>query len=496
MPPVTPLHTATNCSYPRCAEIYENPQRLTWVEGRELAALIEHAPGNVEHIALVLLADAVTGYGHAVDWLWKVAKSLPVVDLLPVPMAVVVGMTTAKDTLVELGLDRLATSPYDDKPDAEIIRRLEPHPLTKLWNDIILLSKVQRRGPEITGILHRVETCATKYPRHWAESLPLLTAVGSSIDDIDVDLTVTLSPKHPEVSAALSQCAVSPYAKVRLRAQGIQVMSNGSMDLSQGMLVDALARATDRKRDEFPQPLAAPSATWLATHSLESLVRGAVREALDEFVDVVNAQGAAEEEGLTESLLTLLQKQFEAARQLLQLSGNRQGLNEINLRRRTVPKAEEHTVGADIGMICTVRIDNSLVVRFGDLVQVKKSRKIAEGGHGERWRIEIQQLNDLLKHSATAVYWLICSDGKVIVVPAKIILALRQGASQARKGSFTVPYQQVRHSCIGLGQYLCDLLVGMWLGSSNPETLQVADGTGARTRPRTMLEIRVTRSDG
>jgi hypothetical protein len=69
--------------------------------------------------------------------------------------------------------------------------------------------------------------------------------------------------------------------------------------------------------------------------------------------------------------------------------------------------------------------------------------------------------------------------------------ALRNGRSARSTRSFTARYQDIRHGAISLGQYLCDLLVGMWVGSSNPDTLRVVSGSDARTRPRTVLEIRV-----
>jgi hypothetical protein len=38
-------------------------------------------------------------------------------------------------------------------------------------------------------------------------------------------------------------------------------------------------------------------------------------------------------------------------------------------------------------------------------------------------------------------------------------------------------------------QYLPDLVVGLWLGSSSERTLQAAQGTGRTTRPRFALTI-------
>ena len=40
-------------------------------------------------------------------------------------------------------------------------------------------------------------------------------------------------------------------------------------------------------------------------------------------------------------------------------------------------------------------------------------------------------------------------------------------------------------------QYLPDLMVGLWLGSSSERTLQAAQGTSRTTRPRFALTIDV-----
>ncbi|WP_455356438.1 hypothetical protein [Streptomyces sp. SYSU K217416] len=77
------------------------------------------------------------------------------------------------------------------------------------------------------------------------------------------------------------------------------------------------------------------------------------------------------------------------------------------------------------------------------------------------------------------------------MVPAKFLAAVEGATARPSSQQFTVGYTAVRHTAVAMEQYLPDLIVGLWLGSSSERTLQAAQGTGRTTRPRFALTIDV-----
>ncbi|CAL9667749.1 hypothetical protein SUDANB2_07251 (plasmid) [Streptomyces sp. enrichment culture] len=160
---------------------------------------------------------------------------------------------------------------------------------------------------------------------------------------------------------------------------------------------------------------------------------------------------------------------------------------------RLSDRDQERANGADIGVVVDVRVPGRLQLRTGDLIQVKKSAALTPGraGREDSWTVKRRQLHDLLEHSASSVYWLIRSTGEVLVVPAKFLAAVEGATARPSSQQFTVGYTIVRHTAVAIDQYLPDLIVGLWLGSSSERTLKAAQGTGRTTRPLFALTIDV-----
>ncbi|WP_405417554.1 hypothetical protein [Streptomyces microflavus] len=76
------------------------------------------------------------------------------------------------------------------------------------------------------------------------------------------------------------------------------------------------------------------------------------------------------------------------------------------------------------------------------------------------------------------------------MVPTKFLSAVEGATASDSSQQFTVGYTVIRHTAVPMKQYLPDLVVGLWLGSSD-RTLQAAQGTGRTTRPRFALTIDV-----
>ncbi|WP_405968947.1 hypothetical protein OG613_48535 (plasmid) [Streptomyces sp. NBC_00015] len=409
---------------------------------------------------------------------WAMWATPEVADVLPVPSAVAAGLARAHR-------QREGVSSRHEMWTSRVQKRLDNHvdqKLSQLWRDLALLAE-ERDPIAAAGLRHSVERLAR--PGLWARSLEWILLLGSDLEGLDAALTVALADKHPTVRRAVSRCCRSTVLTVQLRAEGMRAAAETTAPLEERLL-SIVSASVDGRRASFPKPLSAPSATWLADHGLEDLVRGATRRAVAGFATSMDALGAAEEEHLTATLLAGLVSEFAA----LPVHTRLAGVVGPHLRvgHRTVPRKEERASGADIGVVVDVRVPGQLQLRTGDLIQVKK----APGrGREDSWAIKRRQLHDLLEHSASAVYWLIRSTGDILVVPAKFLAAVEGATARPSSKQFTVGYTAVRHTAIPMEQYLPDLIVGLWLGSNGEKTLRAAQGTGRTTRPRFALTIDV-----
>ncbi|MEU8202929.1 hypothetical protein [Streptosporangium sp. NPDC049046] len=417
------------------------------------------------------------------------------VSCLPVVFGIVQGLIDAECTRRALKL-RTWHLPYEDDSELRLTAELTPqvYHIATLWHTLAVIAFLPHNYKiERVEQLRSLEREVENRPDSWTQSLPWVLTVGPSLNDLDITMTLWLRERHPAIADCLKDIVGSSSGRMELRARGIEAVANGiDPVMSQEWLLDAAAKLLDQRRHLFPRPLEAPSATWLGDPDVESMLRGASYRAVQEFADVVAADGAAEEEGLTQNLLARLAKHIEAVHAAIILAGPFSSKPRIEVERRTVPKKEESKIGADIGIVVSVEIPSYARIRFGDLIQVKKSNLLREPGPGaDSWVVAIGQLEDLLRCSATAVYWMIAQDGTVHVVPAKMLMALRHGRGKQNAGSFTVRYSDIRHVGIQLGHYLCDVLLGMWVASSNSEILSIADGSNSRTSPLHLLSISI-----
>jgi hypothetical protein len=109
------------------------------------------------------------------------------------------------------------------------------------------------------------------------------------------------------------------------------------------------------------------------------------------------------------------------------------------------------------------------------------------------WVIESKQLDDILKWSATAVYWFIASNGEVFVIPAKHLVSIKRGNSKATSAkTFTIGYHEVRSVAIPLEQYFVELLIGQWLGTISEDVIKFVQNGNANIRPRVVIEVTIS----
>lgn len=169
----------------------------------------------------------------------------------------------------------------------------------------------------------------------------------------------------------------------------------------------------------------------------------------------------------------------------------------LEVKQRPISKTqEEPRYGCDLAWLLTADVPGRYFATWVDLVQVKKSKVLQEGKGADSWRIEAKQLQTLLDWSQTAAYWLITRTGDLLIVPARHFRAIHDGRKREQGKSpaaFTVGYLEVRSAAISLDQYLIDLLIGQWVGTTVEKVVQFVKGENSRIKPRIVVEIRIAR---
>jgi hypothetical protein len=451
-------------------------------------ALAELAESHPSLMATQMLRAAakrsLTGFQAGRDggmgaWMGRASSPKRLARALPTACAVAVGTAQARIDLERGGTD-------DQRLVARLVEHVDAN-LTDLWRNLAHLT-VTQSDLAAAGLREQIDKHAERHPSAWAKSLEWLLVTGDELDGCDAAVTIALAQTHAGVRHALNRCADSDVLPIRQRAQGIlaHISRGGPLE---AQLLASLSATLDACRDTFPRPLSEPSSTWMADKELENSLRSTTRAALGDFTDYVATCGGLEEELLTATLLQQLVQHFADTMALTRWMSP--ASPEVVMASRQVTKTEESSTGADLGVVVDVQASD-VTTRIGDLVQVKKPYALIPSRNSNRevWTIERKQLTLLLNRSATAVYWLLRTDGTPLVVPAKYLAAL--GVRSKSGKTFTVDYITVRHAAVDLPSYLTDLVIGLWLGSSDEQVLAAAEGTAPRQRPRHVLAITVT----
>lgn len=369
--------------------------------------------------------------------------------------------------------------------------------MVDIVSDVVVLhGLVYGRDLEARGVRSQLRRRIESDPDAWLTLLPwVLQASPHSSTVLECTFWAVSAGANP--LPVLEQARASTFDSLRLRAEGVAEVFAGPGDLTTE-LIAKLAQTVDgvRGRRDFPRPLAEPSSTWLSDLGLEAGMRSTIDGTLDTFAEELETQAGAEEEGHVGSLLTRLEERFRVFADARAASTELPQPVEILGAYRRVPKTEEARLGADLAIVISIEVHAQLSLDFADFVQVKKSRRRTGPLDSDRWEIDLDQLQDLLATSSTAVYWLIAGDGSVRVLPAKLLLAVAAGTGVIQQGTFTLRYDQVRHAAVSVSSYLVDLTSGAWLGTVSPDALAVARGESAVTAPRSVFELSIRYSPG
>lgn len=292
----------------------------------------------------------------------------------------------------------------------------------------------------------------------------LLRGASSSASAVVELLTLT----SPELQAYVAAMATDDHLEKEIRNAARGLHAAHTRGSSTGL--HGLAQwGTDNSLLRVPHPLHRPSSTWLD----DTLMEDELRDTISAAADDMPVSGLGSEEKVVGALLQELSSRLAA----LTLPRSTGSYLDVQFAEATRTKECQH--GADLGILMEVQIHGQMSVRTGHLVQIKMevgvSCKTAGPVRIPRWVIKLDQLNDLLDHDVTATYWLLSLKprARVLVVPASYLAGLAAGRGGGR-ASMTVQYGEVRSASIPLGQAVCDLIIGMWLGSLDPKTIEAA----------------------
>ncbi|WP_216917308.1 hypothetical protein [Nocardia noduli] len=346
---------------------------------------------------------------------------------------------------------------------------------------------LSRTGIESGAMRRRFHEAVERHPDIWAQTLPWLMQILGSNNVELTEGTMRAAALTPAVRSTLEGVVDDPLN------YGIQTLADGLLCLLDGLdrnsayafHTNALARLSDRRRPVFPRPLAPPTATWLSDGEVEQGFHDAVHSAADEFGGKFISQRWSEEEGHVGRLMEIIENTLRDHHQLIVADrGDYASPVEVVGKYRTISKTEESSVHADLALVVHIDVHQRLEIVFAEFVQVKKANLSATKTPTTTactWTIKIDQLTGVLATSPTAAYWLICEDGEVLAVPAKILHAIMTATEKGDQQTFTLHYSDVRHSVVSLAHYLTYLAVGAWTGSADIESVGLAGGQENRT---------------
>ncbi len=380
-------------------------------------------------------------------------------------------------------------------------------PMVELWTAIRTLAKYEEKRwqheTELLGLRTRIASLAMAAPELWSQSLTWVLVRASKLGDLADAVTLELAASTSEVRTALENACDHETEDVRLKARGLRTLLHGLEDPQSGLtrtLADAAAHYIDGS-PIFPHPLTTLSATWLGSIGVERAIVDGIRRATNRFAQEVRDQGGDIEEALTKALVKEIEVEFRAVRPRLKLLGSGRAPSPppvLTVRQRPIAKVSEEPIyGCDLAWLLNGNVRGRYSSTWVELVQIKKTTVLhgrrKAGGRADSWRIESKQLKDILKWSATATYWLIASDGELLVIPAKHLIAIQRGREKSASAEkFTVGYHEIRSAAIPLEQYLVELVIGQWVGTISPEVLSFAVGESTNIRPRMVIEVTIT----
>ena len=374
--------------------------------------------------------------------------------------------------------------------------------MATLWH---LLSRVSdyegghgKFETELLGLRSSLLECALANPSTWIQALRWMI-MHVEHRPIKADIVAITCQLGKEALTELATLSRDDDPAIGALSGGIYALMKGSEDPSSthiSYLADSLAHYYDGT-PKYPSPLNLRSATWISSERLETHMRDGVRRAGSFFDTHLCEHQGSVEEALTATLLNEILSQFRSANGMLKAAHSETfGTPRLTLSQREVSKnIEEPVYGCDLAFLIKAQAPGVYLMEWTDLVQVKKSRAMSNPAATPRtpdsWTIDIKQLEKMLGFSSTAVYFLFCAQGGVLVVPARYLLGFVHGKAGAKKSATrTLGYNDVRSAAVPLEHYLIDLLIGQWIGTNAKQTMDFVKGN-LKIKPRIVIDVAV-----
>ena len=322
--------------------------------------------------------------------------------------------------------------------------------------------------------------------------MPWLLASGTREE---VSFLAEFAVTVPEAFRTLRDLAADPDAPARIRTRGLHdILTLGSQSSS-----GDLARwASDTSTFMVPTKMSAPSSIWTDDSSFENAVRNAMTAATQDL----RTKSLPKEDQITGSLVTLLRQRLEKLAQGSAARADHQGLD---LTYVTTPssarsgRAGEVVNGTDLAILISVDVPGVLVTKKAHLVQVKRPPVPKRDTTPPRWDIDTSQLKKILGYDRSATYWLISErpNERVLCLPASYLEARAHARVDDSnygedKDKLSLKYDNSLSSAsVPLGQLLLDFVIGMWLGTTDPAVVAIAEGRDATYVPEHLLHIHI-----
>jgi hypothetical protein len=375
-------------------------------------------------------------------------------------------------------------------------------PMATLWH---LLSRISEYAGgygkfeiELLGLRSSLLEFAQANPGTWIQALRWMIRHVEH-RHIKADIVAISCQLGQEVVEELSRLAHDDDPAIAALSGGIYALMKGSEDPSSAhidYLADSLAHYYDGT-PKFPSPLNLRSATWISSDRLEKYMRDGVQRARSFFDTHLCEHQGAVEEALTATLLNEILTQFRSANTMLKAARSENfGTPRLTLSQREVSKnVEEPVYGCDLAFLIKAQAPGVYLMEWTDLVQVKKSLAMSNQAATlltpDSWTIDIKQLEKMIGYSSTAVYFLLCAQGGVLVVPARYLLGFVHGKAGSEKNATrTLGYNDLRSAALPLEQYLIDLLIGQWIGTNAKDTMDFVKGN-LKIRPRFVIDVNI-----
>jgi len=326
----------------------------------------------------------------------------------------------------------------------------------------------------ITALIQRFNEICAKDPESLILALPWLIAIGKkSIDS----LVICNAVNNIKIQNKLDQLTKDSIPILATRAKNILLTANGT---DNARAYEVISWWNDKLRGWKPDILDAPRSTWMGNANAENMLRDIGRKAADNLLDIESLS----EEGLTGALLQSLVLESK----IFQSGMPNHSILSLEYKKPNLP--QEKKCGADL--IIKVQINyNGMETTRLHFVQIKRINGSSDGY--PKWTINLPQLQDILMSESSATYWLFSDlpSAKVLCTPVGVIRACT--SSRSSQGTATISHSDVRNASIDLGNLLCDLVAGLWLGIE-PDNY-TDEFIEENYKPKNILTIKISEMD-